>query len=100
MATHHDQREPRRISEITDGEITVYGSSDGGTTWHPLKVDTNGQLNIISGLVPYAYDYVALSYTGSDLTGVVYKTGGVSGSTVATLTLAYTASVLDSITKT
>jgi hypothetical protein len=30
-----------------------------------------------------------LSYTGSNLTDVVYKTGGSSGTTVATLTLAY-----------
>jgi len=99
MATHHNQREPRRIEEITEGEIAVYGSSDGGTTWHPIKCDAGGQISVISGLVPYAYDYIALSYTGDNLTGVVYKTGGASGDTVATLVLAYTGAVLDSITK-
>lgn len=52
------------------------------------------------GLVPAAYDYIALSYTGDNLTGVVFKSGGSGGTTVATLTLAYTGSVLDSVTKT
>jgi len=55
---------------------------------------------IANSLVPATYDYIALSYTGSNLTGVVYKTGGAGGTTVSTLTLAYTGSVLDSITKT
>ena len=47
-----------------------------------------------------ACDYISLSYTGSNLTTVVYKTGGAGGTTVATLTLAYDASNnLTSITK-
>lgn len=54
----------------------------------------------LAQLVPVQYDYIELSYTGSNLTGVVYKTGGSGGSTVATLTLAYTGSQLDSITRT
>ena len=45
------------------------------------------------------YDYIDLSYTGDDLTGVVYKDGGSGGTTVATLTLAYTANILQSVTK-
>lgn len=57
-------------------------------------------VQILSGLVPEAHDYISLSYTGSDLTGVVYKTGGSGGTTVATLTLAYTANVLDTVTRT
>lgn len=47
------------------------------------------------------YDYISLSYTGSNLTGVVYKTGGSGGTTVATLTLGYDGSDnLTSVTKT
>jgi hypothetical protein len=34
-------------------------------------------------------DQLIISYTGTNLTGVVYKTGGSNGTTVATLTLAY-----------
>ena len=36
-----------------------------------------------------SYDYISCSYTGSNLTGVVYKSGGSSGTMVATLTLGY-----------
>ena len=98
---YHELKHPRRISEIADGEIALYGSSDGGTTWYPVKVDSDGQLNIVTGLVPEAYDYIAISYTGDNLTGVVYKIGGVGGTTVATLVLTYDGSDnLETITKT
>jgi len=100
MAISHEVQHPRKISQIVDGEIAIYGSSDGGTTWYPVKVDSAGRLNFLGGLIPHAYDYIALSYTGSDLAGVVYKTGGAGGTIVATLTLAYTAGILNSITKT
>jgi hypothetical protein len=54
----------------------------------------------IAGLQIPPYNYVSCSYTGSNLTGVVYKTGGSSGTTVATLTLTYDGSNnLTSVTK-
>ena len=54
----------------------------------------------IAGLEIPAHDYIALSYTGANLTGVVYKDGGSGGTTVATLTLAYDGSSnLISVTK-
>lgn len=53
----------------------------------------------MSGLMIGTHDYISLSYTGSNLTGVVFKTGGVGGTTIATLTLAYTGSQLTSVTK-
>jgi len=71
------------------GKVVIYGTSDGGTTWYPIVVDSDGRLSVVSGLVPESYDYIELSYTGSDLTGVVYKTNGVGGTTVATLALGY-----------
>lgn len=59
----------------------------------PLPVD-------IQGLEIPAHDYIDLSYTGANLTGVVYKDGGSGGTTVATLTLAYDGSNnLISVTK-
>ena len=63
---------------------------------------SSGSLKMImmNTLIPSQYDYIGLTYTGNNLTGVVYKTGGVGGTTVGTLTLAYTGSRLDSITKT
>lgn len=100
MSEYHDLRHPRKISEIEPGEIANYGSNDGGTTWYPLKTDASGRSIVLSGLVPAAYDYIALSYTGDNLTGVVYKINGSGGSTVGTLVLAYTGAVLQTITKT
>jgi len=54
----------------------------------------------VNNLVPDAYDYVDLSYTGDNLTGVVYKVGGSGGVTIATLTLTYTGDVLNSVART
>ena len=77
--------------------------SDPNTTnglLHSIEADLQAPLTIkVAGLNIAPYDYVSLSYTGSNLTGVVYKTGGASGSTVATLTLAYSGSNLVSVTK-
>lgn len=54
----------------------------------------------IEGLAIPEHDYVGMTYTGDNLTGVVYKTGGANGTVVATLTLAYDGSNnLTSITK-
>ena len=52
------------------------------------------------GLVKEHYDYVALGYTGVDLTSVVYRVGGALGAIVATLTLTYAANVLQTVTRT
>lgn len=51
---------------------------------------------IVSGLVNQPYDQITLSYTGTDLTGVVYRLAGV---TVATLTLGYTGGNLTSVAR-
>ena len=54
-----------------------------------VKNDSGNPIPTIEGLSIPEHDYIALSYTGSNLTGVEYKTGASGGSTVATLTLAY-----------
>ena len=51
---------------------------------------------IVAGLVNQPYDEIALSYTGSNLTGVVYKLNSV---TVVTLTLGYSGSTLTSVVR-
>ena len=73
-------REYQKFVETTDGKVAVQTLS-------------------VSGLVPDSYDYISLGYTGSNLTSVVYKEGGTGGTTVATLTLTYTGSRLDTVTK-
>lgn len=54
---------------------------------------------ISSGLVPLEYDYVSL--TPPDLpTVIVFKTGGSSGTTVATLTITYSGTDIATVTRT
>jgi len=54
---------------------------------------------MFEGLEIPTHDYIGLTYTGDDLTGVVYKTGGAGGTTVASLTLAYSGGKLVSVTR-
>ena len=65
------------------------------------------QVALLSNLNPFgvpAFDYVALTYVAAgngagEVETAIYKTGGSGGTTVATLTLAYTSNVLQSVTK-
>lgn len=62
--------------------------------------DSGNPIPVVTGLEIPEHDYISLSYTGSNLTGVTYKTGGSGGTAVATLTLAYDGSSnLTSVTK-
>lgn len=51
---------------------------------------------IVQGLVNQPFNEINLTYTGSDITTVVYK---LSGTTVATLTLGYTGGNLTSVVR-
>lgn len=64
-------------------EIWTDVSSFNGGTALPVHV--------FNSLVKVDYDYVSLSYTGDNLTSVVFKTGGAGGTTVATVTMTYDA---------
>jgi hypothetical protein len=68
-------------------------------THYKVSAVKGNPIPVVTGLEIPEHDFIELSYTGENLTGVVYKTGGASGTTVATLTLAYTGSRLDSVTK-
>ena len=57
-----------------------------------------GSVNVLTGLSIPKHDYINLSYTGSNLTGVIYKLGGTwdtvsniytGGTTVGQLELVY-----------
>jgi hypothetical protein len=76
---------------LSDYRVKTTLNSDSTHTQHVIMA---------SGLVPAAYDFISLTYTGNDLTGVVYKLGGAAGTTQATLTLTYSSGVLQSVTKT
>lgn len=66
-----------------------------------LSADTDSvSTKELNQLVPAQYDHIALSYVGGNITSAVYKQGGAGGTTIATLTLTYTGSRLDAVTRT
>jgi len=103
--TAADVATTKGYANVTKGSGVV----DSNTQRVTLATDGPGVANLttiatntarVPGFSLPAYDYISCSYTGSNLTGVVYKTGGASGTSVATLTLAYDGSNnLTSVTK-
>lgn len=75
--------------------VNVYKPSAGTPVAVRTIASENYQL-MGNGLVPEAYDELVLSYSGTDVTGVVYK---LSGTTIATLTLGYTSGNLTSVVR-
>jgi len=83
-------------AETTNG-VSIVGVTDSTDT--RINPSTEDSLQKLLGFSIPPYDYVSLSYTGIDLTGVVYKTGGSGGTTVATLTLGYSGGELVSVAR-
>ena len=55
------------------------------------------RVNIKNTLVTEAYDYVGVTYPNSTTEVYIFKTGGVGGTTVATVTVVYTAADKESL---
>jgi hypothetical protein len=90
------QVSPASPLPVNIGTATLSVTADGVE----IKNDSGNPIPTVTGLEVPAHDYITLSYTGSNLTGVVYKDGGSGGTTVATLTLVYDGSNnLISVTK-
>lgn len=96
---------PATNAEMRAAPLPVSGPvTDAQMRATPLPVSgplSNTQLrsapvSTITGIQIPEHDEIALSYTGSDLTGVVYKKAGAS---VATLTLSYANSVLTGVVR-
>jgi len=92
------------VEDIQIGAVEIKnGASDQRAT-----VDTTGALKVFdavtNSLVPAVYDYVGVTYPTTSSEVYTYKTGGSGGTTVSTLTLAFsdavTKSILTSVTKT
>lgn len=66
-----------------------------------LNMDDLGNIGIINegGLVPDAYDYIGLTYSGDNITQAVYKSGGASGTLVATLDMTYSGDNITTVTR-
>lgn len=79
-------------------EFVSYRKGNDGVI---VSSDTPLPITSVEGFSIPTHDYISCGYTGSNLTSVVYKTGGSGGTTVATLTLAYDGSGnLTSVTRT
>lgn len=68
-------------------DFGVAGQTFGGAIYQEM----------VKGIANVPHDEIVLSYTGADLTGVVYKLATV---TVATLTLSYTSGNLTGVVRT
>lgn len=79
--------------------VMVFGTSNG-TDAVALKLNSDGSLIPGGSLVTVPYDYVSLSYTGTNITQAVFKVGGSSGTVVATLDMTYSGNFILSVTKT
>lgn len=90
------------MTAISDGGTIPFQDSTGKAA-RPLV--SNGSLQISQpggSLVPDVYDYISLSsYDSNGNPGtVVYKSGGESGTTVATLTITYSGTNITSVART
>jgi hypothetical protein len=61
------------------------------------KFDSNGSVKTITGISIPEYDYVSAAYPNATTEVYTYKSGGSSGTTVATLTVIYTDSSKDNL---
>jgi hypothetical protein len=83
-----------------DNPNVIVRNADGTArpiSLEPTQQDVLANLQAINSLVPTVFDNIALSYTGGDLTQVVYKLGAT---VVSTLTLTYAGGNLTSVVKT
>jgi len=88
------------FSGLASSGIIPFVDSSGNRVSPLVDGDKHLQTDVLNKLVPENYDYLDLTMTGSNLTGVVYKSGGAGGTTVATLALTYDGSDnLDTVTK-
>ena len=91
VAFSDDNKLPVELT-ASDIQIGAVEIKDSGTDARAL-VDTTGALKvndaIANSLVPAVYDYITMSYSGSDMSQAVFKDGGSGGSTVSTLDMVY-----------
>lgn len=68
----------------------LVGRSSAGRD-NAASVTDDGALKVVAieGFLIPEHDYVQMSYTDSNLTGVTYKAGGSGGAIVGALTLTY-----------
>jgi hypothetical protein len=84
----HPETDGSRLGLALMRRATVVHDKAGNdiTSTNPFPVSDI----IANSLVPSAYDYISLAYTGTNyLSTVIFKSGGASGTVITTLVLAY-----------
>lgn len=89
---NNEQLQAQVIEGASHNALAIAPVSSLGIQINPATEDTLQQLVFIP-----THDETVLGWTGSDLTTITYK---LLGTTVATLTLTYSAGVLQGIVKT
>lgn len=80
------------IANDSGNPIPVSGTVTANTGLSQPLTNTElraSPIPIIEGLSIPSYDYMSLTYSNSNLSQVIYRTGGVNGTIVATLNLSY-----------
>lgn len=79
-------------------EIVEVGGQSYGV---PVIKLTDDSVEIIqlNALIPSTYDYIDLTYTGTNISQAVFKQGGAGGTTIATLLLTYVSDNLKTVTR-
>jgi hypothetical protein len=75
-------------SPTTSGTVQEVTATKSGTKTY---LDVNGIFSPSSfpGVITFAWDYAILTWTGVNLTKVIFKVGGASGTVVATIDMTY-----------
>jgi hypothetical protein len=90
---------PLQVTLANTGANATAVKVDGSAVTQPVSI-ASAISQKVQGWDIGLHDYRGLAYTSGNLTSVTYKTGGSSGTTVATLTLGYDGSGnLTSVTK-
>ena len=87
-------RDPNRIPnslDVSTADFTTQVEPASNPTSHARIVEINNTL------VTLNYDYVSRSDNGTDTVTWVFKSGGASGTTVATIVIVYTDSTFSTI---
>lgn len=74
--------------QVSAVELLAYNASTN--TLDRVQINNDGGVLTANGLVNGNYDYISYTNTSSTVDTYVYKTGGSSGSTIATVTITYT----------
>jgi hypothetical protein len=89
------------MAKITIGRVLDSSTDSVTADQGAPNTDANSwPVHDMNKLVPEKYDYIGLTYTGDNLTTVVYRQGGSGGTVIATLTLTYTGDRLDTVART